>query len=252
MSWRLGNYQIKISNRFAALENLSDSKDTKENIKISVKQSPGLFNLKQHKPWFDEECLYFLDQRKHAKMQWVQDPNQNNVDNLNNVRRDPSTHFRNKNKEYLKAKFIELETNSKIKNIRDVYRGINDFKMGYQPRAKIVWDEKGDLVTDSHSILARWRNHFSQLISVHGVNVRQTEKYTSEPLVAEPSAFKFEMVIEELKRHKSSGIDQIPAELIKAGGRTIPSEIQKLISFIWNKEELPEECKEYIILPMHK
>jgi len=45
-------------------------------------------NLKQHKPWFDEECLGFLDQRKQAKMQWVQDPRQSNVDNLNNVRHD--------------------------------------------------------------------------------------------------------------------------------------------------------------------
>ena len=36
-------------------------------------------------------------------------------------------------KEYLKAKIDELETNSKIKNIRDLYRGINDFKKVYSP-----------------------------------------------------------------------------------------------------------------------
>jgi len=41
---------------------------------------------KQHKPCFDEEYLGFLDQRKRAKMQWVQDPCQSNVDNLNSVR----------------------------------------------------------------------------------------------------------------------------------------------------------------------
>jgi hypothetical protein len=74
--------QIKISNRFAALENLSDSKDInrvwediKENIKISTKESPGLYKLQQHKPWFDKECLCFFDQRKQAKMQRLQDPN---------------------------------------------------------------------------------------------------------------------------------------------------------------------------------
>jgi hypothetical protein len=39
-------------------------------------------------------------------------------------------------------------------------------------------DEKGDLVTDSRSILARQRNHFSQLLNVNGVNVRQTEIHT--------------------------------------------------------------------------
>ena len=55
------------SNRFAALENLSESEDInrawkkfKENIKISAKQSLDLYELKQHRPWFDEECLGFF------------------------------------------------------------------------------------------------------------------------------------------------------------------------------------------------
>ena len=85
-----------------------------------------------------------------------------------------------------------------------------------------------------------WRNHFSQLFNVHGVSdVRQTEIHTAEPLVAEPSACEVEMFIEKLKRHKSAGTDQIPAELIKAGGRTIRFVIHKLIICIWNKEMLP-------------
>jgi hypothetical protein len=139
---------------------------------------------------------------------------------LHNVRREDSRKFRNKKKEYLKAKINELERNSKNKSIRDLYRDINDFRRGYQPRNNVVKDEKGDLVADSHSILARWRNHFSQLFNIHGVNdVRQTEVHTAEPLVPEPSAFEVEMAIEKLKRHKSPGTDQIPTELIKAGGR---------------------------------
>jgi len=87
-------------------------------------KSLGLQELKQHKPWFDEECSSFLDQRKQAKMQWIHDPSQSNVDNLN-MRRDASRHFRKKKKAYLKAKIEELKTNSKIKNIRDLYRSIN-------------------------------------------------------------------------------------------------------------------------------
>jgi len=62
-------------------------------------------------------------------MQWIQDPSRNNVDNLNNVRRDISRHLRNKKKAYTKTKIKELETNSKIKNIKDLYRGINDLRM---------------------------------------------------------------------------------------------------------------------------
>jgi hypothetical protein len=86
-------------------------------------------------------------------------------------------------------------------------------------------------------------------LNVNGVNdIRQTEIHTAKPLVPEPSTFDVEMVIEKLKRHISPGIDQIPAELIKAGGR----KIHKLINSIWNKEELPKEWKELIIVPIYK
>jgi hypothetical protein len=134
-----------------------------------------------------------------------------------------------------------------------LYRGINEFKRGHQPRTNVVKDEKGDLVADSPSILARWRNHFSQLLDIHGVNdVRQIEVHTAEPLVPEPSAFEVEMATVKLNRHKSPGIDQVPAELIKAGGRIIRAEVDKLIISIWNKEEFPEEWKESVIVPIYK
>jgi hypothetical protein len=70
----------------------------------------------------------FLDQWKQTKMQWLQDPYQSNVDNLNNVRHEASRHFRNKKKEHVEAKTEELETNSEIKSVISVYRGINHFK----------------------------------------------------------------------------------------------------------------------------
>jgi len=160
--------QIEITNRFAALENVKDEEDgnrtwenIKDNIHTSAEESLGLHELKQIKPWFDEACLGFLDERKRTKMQWIQDPSKSNVDILNNVRREVSRHFGDKKKAYLRAKIQELETNSRIQNIRDLYRGINDFKKGYRPRCNIVKKEKGGLLADTHSIVARWRNYFS-------------------------------------------------------------------------------------------
>jgi len=61
--------------------------------------------------------------------------------------------------------------------------------------------------------------------------------------VPEPSAFEFELAIDKLKSHKSPGIDQIPAELIKAMSRTIRYEIHEVTISIWNKEKLTEEWK---------
>jgi hypothetical protein len=68
---------------------------------------------------------------------------------------------------------------------------------------------------------------------VHGVSdLTQTEIHTAEPLITQPSDFEFEVGIEQLKRHQSLGTDQIPAELIKAGGRTISTEIRTIINSI--------------------
>ena len=134
-----------------------------------------------------------------------------------------------------------------------MYRGLNDFKKGYQPRTITVKDEKGELVADPHSIMTRWRKYFSQLLNVHEDNdVREVEIHTVEPLVPEQSAFEVELAIGKLKNPKSPGIDKIPAELIKAGGRTICCVIHKIIISIWNKDELPEEWKESIIVPIYK
>ena len=74
-------YQIEITKGFAALENVSEDEDInrgweniKENIKTSATEILGMHEMKQHKPWFDEECLGILEQRQQAKMQWIQNP----------------------------------------------------------------------------------------------------------------------------------------------------------------------------------
>jgi hypothetical protein len=101
--------------------------------------------------------------------------------------------------------------------------------------------------------LKRWKEYFSHLLNVPRVSdIRQIEIHTAEPLVPEPSPFEVEIAIAKLKKYKPPGSDQIPAELIQAGGETSRSEIHKLINCIWGKEELPDHWKEFIIVPIHK
>jgi hypothetical protein len=244
-------YQVELSNRFAALESLDKSFDInnawesiRENIKPSSKEKLGYQNLKHNKPWFDYECSKLIDQRKQAKLQWLQNLNQINANNVQNLRRETSRTFRNKKREYMKGKINELETNNKNKNIRDLYRGINGFKKGYQPRINIIKVENGNLLADPQNVLNRWKNFFNKMLNVHGVHdVRQMDIETAEPLVPEPSLFEAEIVIGKLKSYKSPGTDRIPAELIKTGGKTLYSRIHTLICFIWNKEGLPQQRK---------
>jgi hypothetical protein len=88
---------------------------------------------------------------------WLKYLSKINGDNLNNVRHEASRHIMNKNKEYLKDKINKLPMNSIKKNIKDMYRGINKFKRGYQPRSNFVKGENGDLLAESGCILNRWK-----------------------------------------------------------------------------------------------
>jgi hypothetical protein len=142
-------------------------------------------------------------------------------------------------REYLKDKINELATNSKNKNIRDLYRGINGFKRGYQPRNNLVNDENGDMLADSQNILNSWKNYFSQLSNVHIVS---EEVHMAEPLVPGPSRLEVEIAIAKLKKYKSPCSDDISAELIK----------YYCMRSVWNKEELPYQWKESITVPVHK
>jgi hypothetical protein len=129
----------------------------------------------------------------------------------------------------VQAKSTDLEINNKNKNIRDLYRGINEFKKGYQPRINIIKDENGNLLADPKNVLNRWKNFFNQVINVYGLHdVRQMDIHTAEPLVPEPSLVEVEIAIGKLKSYKSPGTDRIPTELIKVGGETY-SEIHRLI-----------------------
>ncbi|KAJ4429891.1 hypothetical protein ANN_22095 [Periplaneta americana] len=134
-----------------------------------------------------------------------------------------------------------------------VPRGIKEFKNRYQPRVNVIKDENGDLLADSPPVLNRWKNYFAQLLNVHRPDRNdrdETEIKTAEPFIPEPTLSEVEIAIENLKKYKSPGIDQIPAELIQEGGSALYSEIYKLILAILEREIVPEQWKESIIVPI--
>jgi hypothetical protein len=186
-------YRVEVSNRFAALEDLDAEVEInsvwetiRENIKISAKESLVYFELKKHKPWFEEGCSKLLDQRKQAKLQWLQYPSEINGDNLNNVRLEASRYFRKQNE------------------------GIS-----------------GDMLADSYNILNRWKNYLSQLLNVYNVSdVGLIGVHMAEPLVPGPSSPDVEIAIVKLKKYTLPCSDEIPAELIQAGGEILQSAIQ--------------------------
>ena len=95
------------------------------------------------------------NKRKQTKLLWRQNPNGQTAEDISNVRRDTCKTFRKNKGDYMKAKVNKLEENSKNKNIREMYKGINEFKKGYQPRANVINKHDGTIVADTTSILSR-------------------------------------------------------------------------------------------------
>jgi hypothetical protein len=96
-------YRVEVSNRFVALEDLDAEVEIncacetiRQNIKISARQSPGYYELRKHKPWFNKRRSKLLEKRKEAELQWFQDPSEINGDNIDNIRHEVSRYFRNK------------------------------------------------------------------------------------------------------------------------------------------------------------
>jgi hypothetical protein len=133
----------------------------RDKIKTSAKEYLGYHKLTHNKPWFEDECSKQIDKQKQGNLQWLQNASKISGGNLQNLRCEITRKFRRKKREYLKGKINELEIKINKKNIRDLHRGINEFKKGYQPRINIVKDENGNLIADPQNVLNRWKNIFS-------------------------------------------------------------------------------------------
>jgi hypothetical protein len=110
-----------------------------------------------------------------------------------------------------------------------------------------VKDENGYLLAHFHNVLNRLKKYSSQLMNVHSVSdVRQTAIHTAEPLVPCLSCLESENAIAKLMKYKSSA-----AELFQAGEILLPA-IHKILNSIWNQEQLSEQWKMSITVPIKK
>jgi hypothetical protein len=90
-------------------------------------------------------------------------------------------------------------------------------------------------------------------LNVHNISdIRQIGVHTAEPLAPGPSRLEVETAIAKLIKYRSPGSDQIPAEMIQAEDEILLSAIHKLINSVWDKEELPDQWKESIIVPLQE
>ena len=111
-----------------------------------------------------------------------------------------------------------------------------------------------NLILDVRKRKERWKDHFEKLLNA-GRNVRVpilNEEANEAIEETAPTELEVMLTIGKLKNRKAAGYDEMFAEYLKRGGDTLTRKVHELIVNIWNSEEIPEDWKKSIIVPLFK
>ena len=158
--------------------------------------------------------------------------------------------IRRDKKKYIEDKCKQFENNFSKNRCRDAYNIIKSLTKTFQPKAVVIKDENGNVLTESRQILDRWKryseNMFANTSEPKQTAVDNKESYTDTEL--EPLRIEVEWAINSLKDRKSPGCDEITAEMIKANGEAGITYYHKICTKIWKTGKWPEEWKRAVFI----
>ncbi|XP_033231545.1 craniofacial development protein 2-like, partial [Belonocnema kinseyi] len=158
-------YQLAISNRFKAF-------------------------IGSNKHWFDEECELWFEERSKARIISLQNKCVETHRKYIEICKNTSRFYRRKKREWEKNEILAIENHKKQNNTREMYRGINSIRKGFQSRTDVIRDENGNLVADATEGLNLWKNYFDKLLNVREAPAENNDYddiHTAELQVDEPS-----------------------------------------------------------------
>uniref|UniRef100_A0A8D8TNG9 Craniofacial development protein 2 n=1 Tax=Cacopsylla melanoneura TaxID=428564 RepID=A0A8D8TNG9_9HEMI len=258
-------FKLKLSDKFSeeaerAIQEMNINEDwnsLKNIIQDCTEAVCGKMKKKEKKPWFDEECKNMINKRRELKSEWLQ--TQEEIDRLryNTQNRETTRLVRQKKRGWMNELVRRAEEDRTKNNSKDFYRTIRFFKTEYKPKPYGILDKNGQMIIQQSEGLRVWKDYFQELLNGEGYtnpanNTDMPTYYNVQPLVEQPSLEEVSKAIQDLKNNKAPGQDSIFAEVLKAGGDIIAKKLHMLILEIWEKEEIPDEWKEAVVIPIFK
>ncbi|KAL1447571.1 hypothetical protein WDU94_012383, partial [Cyamophila willieti] len=210
---------------------------------------------KKDKVWFNRECQKKVEERKHARDQWLNNTGDDTLKELyQSIRRETQIYLRRKKREFYNNILMEAEDDFNHHRARQMYQKIKKATQPFKQRQTLVKDKDGNMLTNEERISRRWVEYFDELLNAEEPQ-DMMECYapsTVDIQVAQPTLEEVEGTINKLKNNKACGEDQIYAELIKKGGSELVFRIKYVIDDIWEQERMPNDWKTALISPIHK
>nr|KAG5686924.1 hypothetical protein BaRGS_020733 [Batillaria attramentaria] len=212
----------------------------------------------QHKEWISADTIQKLEVRKKKKTAL----------NTSRTRRAKARHRKNTpadrevkrstrkdKRDYIDNLANQAEEAAGQGNLKDLYQLTKKLAGKFQQTDKPVKDKNGHPLTTTEEQLKRWAEHFRELLNrpIPETPPDIPPAETELPINCDkPSKAEIRKAIMTLRNGKAAGPDEIPAEAIKADTETAVNMLHSLFSKIWEKEEVPAQWKEGIVIKLPK
>ncbi|XP_070493805.1 uncharacterized protein [Chironomus tepperi] len=199
-----------------------------------------------------------IDQRKEVNVKLL-NCNESRAEELSKqyalLNKRVKREVRNDWRRHLNGLAEKAQTASDCGNMKDLYNTIKELSDRSGRKQVPIKSKEGRILVTVDEQAARWKEHFEEVLNVqrNGICIEAVENPPALPIDTRPPTKK--EIIEAVKRLKSgkaAGMDEIPAEVLKADANVTANFLKPLFDEIWSLEKYPEEWKEGLIVKLPK
>lgn len=245
-------YNVEVQNKFATLMTLQEAITPDEiatearDILISTAQNMIPRKKRQKQNYITVETLQLIEERKKLKQTRTHCNNEEYRTCARKVRRA----IRKDKQQHIINTCKTIEDLQKLGKDGDMFREIRTLTSDFRPQLQIIEDKNGKTLTESKDIAERWKDY---CIEMYNDNTKRSAILTeSEDKEPEPLLEEVRAAIKNLRKGRSPGCDDIPAEFIQAAGEAGVRVYHALCVKIWNSAAWPEAWKRSIYIPFPK
>ena len=268
-------FQIKIQNRFEVLTNLTDDKDPEiewENFKIEInkvaEEELGYRKIGKRN-WISKETEELQAEIRKSK-EAAMNPGKNGIEKtteLNELRTQLKKRLIKDKNKMLEETANEMEDAYKRGDSKKLFANVN--KLSGSTITKIiniepVKDRNGEILTEKEKIMARWKQHFDEILNREDPNnteetfneINQSEdRCKLEDEIGEEDDITLEEIeraVKQMRKNKAPGLCNITAEMLQNSGVYTIRWLHRVITAVWQTEKTPSDWRKAIIIPIHK
>ena len=203
------------------------------------------------KTWVTKDVLDLCDKRRYLKKKRYEAEGAKEYREANRRIRRAAKKAK---EDWIGDQCEEIETCLNKNNSKRAYQLVKDLTSEKQGRSSTIQDKSRKCLTEEKEILSRWTEYCSELYTYEScgdnavLDCSQSPEEDLQSIVREEA----EIAVASLKKGKSAGVDNIPAELVQAGGETMIDVLTGICNRIWRTEEWPSPWTHSLIITLPK